>query len=800
MLSALFLAAAVPALASAFDLSTDTSPDGLIRFPLKVSTGAPVVKGVTKRQNEVALESQQNGFFYSIDVTLGTPGQQVTVNLDTGSAELWVNPDCDKAQQPSFCSGFGHFGESSTYVDLKTTGGVVYGTGYAYWNYGYDNVVVGSASIRNQVFGVAYDSSFTSVGIMGAGPDLNGWDAPYPLVIDSMVKQGLINSRVLSLDIRTLDNDRGAVIFGGIDTRKYTGRLEKRPIIPAESSPDKLTRYWVYLDGISIIQDDGSTDAIFSQTNGQPVLLDSGYTVSALPGPIFNKIVAAFPTAKTGPGAYVDVDCSVADLKGSVDFKFGNTVIKVPYADFIWRNDDRCVLGVFQDDEFPVLGDTFLRAAYVVYDWDNRNVWLANNEDCGTNLVAVGTGPNAVPDLVGECGSGSTSTSELPTSTETASVTESVTESASESMSETLTETVSSAETTGNTTISTKASQTFATYTRYSNTTFISTKYAGTTGGPAGGPGQSYVLPATTVPSTTVTATVTTSKVYTVTACPPSVTNCPVGHVTTETITHLTTYCPGSDATPSGNHGAPQPTKGPVRTVITSTRVHTITKCPGSGPCAEGGMPTTEIVYKTQLMHPEQPTGVFTIPQAIQCGAGNFGCKEGTTLGYHTFTMTSVVEAPKPTPVPGYCKNCGPPRPGNHGNGGRPSHHNNGTFTSTFTNAYTVTRVHTEHEEPTKGYAKPTKDHAEPISPQPTPNSPKPTAKSHNPIEELYTYLPTDVHAQLPSNTVATVVKTPQGESPTEPTGTPVPVVNGASAWNVPVLAAVIVGAFVAAL
>lgn len=143
MLSALFLAAAAPALASAFDLGADTSPDGLIRFPLTVSTGAPVVKGVTKRQNEVALESQQNGFFYSIDVTLGTPGQKVTVNLDTGSAELWVNPVCDKAQQPSFCSQFGHFGESSTFVNLNTTGGVVYGTGYAYWNYGYDSVVIG---------------------------------------------------------------------------------------------------------------------------------------------------------------------------------------------------------------------------------------------------------------------------------------------------------------------------------------------------------------------------------------------------------------------------------------------------------------------------------------------------------------------------------------------------------------------------------------------------------------------------------------------------------------------------------
>ncbi|KAM0541348.1 hypothetical protein ACHAPJ_013268 [Fusarium lateritium] len=782
MLSALFLAAAsAPALAHAFDAraADDSSPDGLIRFPLKVSTGAPVVKGVTKRQNEVALESQQNGFFYSIDLTLGTPGQTVTVNLDTGSTELWVNPVCEKANNPSFCANFGHFGESSTWVNLNTTGGVVYGTGYAYWNYGYDSVVVGSAAIRNQVFGVAYDTSFTSVGIMGAGPDLNGWDAPYPLVIDSMVKQGLINSRALSLDIRTLDSSRGAVIFGGIDTAKYSGHLEKRPIIPAASSPDGYTRYWVYLDGISLVQDDGSEDAVFSKTNGQAVLLDSGYTVSALPGPIFNKIVAAFPTAKTGPGAYVDVDCDVGDLKGTVDFKFGKTTIKVPYADFIWKNDDRCVLGVFQDDEFPVLGDTFLRAAYVVYDWDNRNVWLANNEDCGTNLVAIGTGPNAVPDLVGQCGSDSTSTSGLPTSTESAS--------------ESVTESVTSAETTSaDTTLS------FST-TRYRNTTAITTKSAGTSTGGSGssgypdGSGYSYDLPTTAAPSTTITSTVTTSKVYTVTACPPSVTNCPVGHVTTEIVTSLTTYCPGNDKpTDNGNHGYPRPTKAPVTSTLTATRVYTITDCPGDGPCHKGEV-KTEIVTNTHLIHPEQPTGVYTIPEAIHCGAGNFGCKEATTKGYHTVTITSVVKAPKPTPVPGYCTTCG-----------APGKHNNGTATGHYTVPGKYTHGYEQPSKPTKGH--PTGDYPKPTGdyPEPTGDYPKPTG-SPNPLEELQTYVatnrPTNVYGQIPDNTVSTMVKptgTPSGgESPSE---TGPAIVNGASSWNVPALAAVVVGALVAAL
>lgn len=92
------------------------------------------------------------------------------------------------------------------------------------------------------MFGVATDSEFASVGILGAGPSLKGWNSPYPFVIDSMAQQGLIKSRAFSLDIRTIGSDRGSVVFGGIDTKKFSGKLEKRPIIDPSNSPDGQTR------------------------------------------------------------------------------------------------------------------------------------------------------------------------------------------------------------------------------------------------------------------------------------------------------------------------------------------------------------------------------------------------------------------------------------------------------------------------------------------------------------------------------------------------------------------------------
>ncbi|TQS32109.1 hypothetical protein Golomagni_07585, partial [Golovinomyces magnicellulatus] len=390
-LAALPLAASASSFYEVLDDNNFVEREGVLRFPMKVAHGASK-HSKSKRQQAADITSRQTGYFYTIELKMGTPGQAVHVNFDTGSSDLWVNPNCAKANNETYCKSFGQFGGSSSFVDQKQSNTLAYGTGTAEIEYGYDYVTVGSAKINQQVFGVATDSDFYTTGILGAGPSLDGWDSKYPLVIDNLLQQKFIESRAFSLDLRSIGSDRGAVVYGGIDTKKFSGHLEKRPIIPAASSPDGKTRYWIYLDGITINNEDGSVSPVFNQVNGQPVLLDSGYTVSALPTKHFQKILKAFPSAYKDENGQWNVDCKVAEsTKGSVNFKFGKTVIKVPFKDFIWQQPSygTCALGVMEDNEFPVLGDTFLRAAYAVFDWDNKNIHLANNEDCGSNLVKI---------------------------------------------------------------------------------------------------------------------------------------------------------------------------------------------------------------------------------------------------------------------------------------------------------------------------------------------------------------------------------------------------------------------------
>ncbi|OAA73342.1 Peptidase A1 [Cordyceps fumosorosea ARSEF 2679] len=417
---------------------------GLLRFPVEGSRMSQSRGAASRRRQASAdLLNAEQGTQYLISLSMGTPAQDVKVAFDTGSNELWVNPDCSKAgssDSQKFCQGLGSYStSSSTAVKLGTQGGVTYGKGQVKFDYVKDSVGLGgSAKITNQTFGVAYSSSDLSGGILGAGPDLHGFDkAPYPMVVDSLAQQGVINARAFSVDLRSVDNPRGAVIFGGADTKKFSGTLSKSPIVVP--GPDGAVRYWITMDGVAVNAPDGSVKQGLADGATLDIFPDTGATLGHLPSDVVNAIAAGFPGAKwVASDKLHTVPCELRKQDKTVDFKFGGAVIKVPFSDFIWQaGTDECILGVVPTSgKTWSLGDSFLRAAYVVFDQDNKNLWLAQAADCGTNLVAFGKGSDAVTALQGDCGNSSpkgtasssttTTSTAAPTTTPTSKPTSSV--------------------------------------------------------------------------------------------------------------------------------------------------------------------------------------------------------------------------------------------------------------------------------------------------------------------------------------------------------------------------------------
>ncbi|KAJ4147538.1 hypothetical protein LMH87_002050 [Akanthomyces muscarius] len=368
-----------------------------------------------RAQNAIQSTLENMDFFYAAQVGIGTPPQNITVLIDTGSSELWVNPDCSTArpQDAEQCAQFGRynprksrtppvgpFGSEEINFGDTTDESTLTSVKIRYYT---DNIAFGSLAITNQTFGVVTESERQSQGIMGLAPDLRtGFDSekPYSLVLNSMAKQGVIASRVFSLDLRHSDVKTGALIYGGLDRSKFIGTLEKLPMVRGLQGEARLA---VSLDTLGITLSQSENYRL--QGNDTNVMLDSGTTISRLQADVAMPILQALRAKPDGDG-YFQIPCSSRYQQGSVDFGFGGMTVKVPFKDFIINVGDpfMCYVGIALTEGQQILGDTVLRAGYFVFDWDNEAVHIAQAADCGdADIVTIGTGKNAVPSVTGNC-------------------------------------------------------------------------------------------------------------------------------------------------------------------------------------------------------------------------------------------------------------------------------------------------------------------------------------------------------------------------------------------------------------
>ncbi|CAH0047381.1 unnamed protein product [Clonostachys solani] len=382
-------------------------------------------------------------WLYTVELSIGTPPQKTLVQLDTGSSEMWVNANCSAAptalNQKALCDKVPVYkvNDSSTATGPLGSSQIQYGVGEQLtgvrFNYYKDTVNISGIEIKEQIFGVAWASANVPIGILGLGPDLDrgfALNESHPLVLDTMAQSKAISSRVYSVGLGGADEAEGSLIFGGIDKGRYTGSLEKLPIvksrggksrqvpqaqlpIPLQSKEtNRLIRLTVDLAALSIHGKGKSREYdISNQTN---VLLDTGYTMSKLNQKLAEQIYTDIGAKLDESLGYYVVDCSVRDVDGGLDFKFGNKTITVPFHEFIFTAEGICAAGLepVEDDQQQVLGLSFLRAAYVIFDWDNENAHLAQSANCTSEIVPATTGPDAVPSVVGNC-EASLSTSNL---------------------------------------------------------------------------------------------------------------------------------------------------------------------------------------------------------------------------------------------------------------------------------------------------------------------------------------------------------------------------------------------------
>ncbi|KFY91835.1 hypothetical protein V500_04453 [Pseudogymnoascus sp. VKM F-4518 (FW-2643)] len=429
-------------------LLASSSLAGVVPIPIWKNPASPQLarRDIHSRATvlQVLDNSHLRGSYYA-NITVGTPPQPVSVIIDTGSSDLWVlaktaNVCLDPSIIQQLPGDVGCIGgtydstKSSTYdkltdntfkiqyVDQTASKG-----DYISETVSFNGQNKSNNAIKELQIGLAYNSTLP-VGVMGVGYNASVAAAsPYSNIIDLMVEQGLINTRAYSLWLDDLSAATGQVLFGGIDTAKYDGALSILPVLGAEG--ERPTSFAVALRGISVGHK-GKMTSITSDEFAIPVILDSGTTHTLLPRTVVNAIIR-------GLGAYdftnevgaILVDCGLRTQNPDFVFgyRFGNSTtgptINVNLSELIldfngldqslikdsfkaW--DSVCYLAIADSstvtsEAIYLLGDTFLRSAYVVYDIDNDEIGIAqSNFNSETNKIVEIMAGEKIPSITGQ--------------------------------------------------------------------------------------------------------------------------------------------------------------------------------------------------------------------------------------------------------------------------------------------------------------------------------------------------------------------------------------------------------------
>lgn len=380
---------AVAAAAGPLEAAQEPHDPGCLHMPIMHMSKAEQYQ---KRAVKVPFDQRFDVGYYT-KLSFGTPAQEALVHLDTGSFELWINPTCnnlDGAGEQQFCRAGGSYdpAQSTTVQRLGTTNTLRYGIGSANISYVKDTVGIPGTnmSVRSAQFGVATSSETQNAGILGIGHGV-GQAIGYRNFIDELKAQNVTKTRAFSVALGGKDEKQGTVVFGGVDTSKFAGGLARLPIIPAAQSPDGVRRYWVNMSSISLHPPSGRNKT-YPGTN-MPVFLDTGSTLTLLPEALVKSVASDFGSMQQDAGGYWPVDCSLVGINGTMDFAFDGVTIKVPYKELIRQFGNSCVLGLSSHSSFTLLGDTFMRSAYFVFDQDSDCVWMTQYTNCGSAPAAL---------------------------------------------------------------------------------------------------------------------------------------------------------------------------------------------------------------------------------------------------------------------------------------------------------------------------------------------------------------------------------------------------------------------------
>jgi len=225
-----------------------------------------------------------------------------------------------------------------------------------------DTVNVGGANVVDQVFGDAttlanFFAGQPLDGILGLGYPALAADQVTP-VFDNMISQKLVAQPIFGVYLDSSSGNTGSQIsFGSTVTSLYTGSFSYVPV--------SQQTYWSIK--IQSIQVSNKAVACTSGCNG---IVDTGTSVIVGPTAQVNALLSALN---------VKTDCSNYNSLPNLQVEMNGNVFSIPPSIYVLKQKNTCAALIQGElgSTMWILGDTFIRGFYTVFDRGNNRVGFA---------------------------------------------------------------------------------------------------------------------------------------------------------------------------------------------------------------------------------------------------------------------------------------------------------------------------------------------------------------------------------------------------------------------------------------
>ncbi|TVY31934.1 Aspartic-type endopeptidase [Lachnellula subtilissima] len=326
-----------------------------------------VSAAVPSQTNSAGIDQDGTDFSYFAEVKLGSANKPVYLLLDTGAGTTWVmGPSCTSGP----CKTHDSFGssDSKTFKDLSTPFSISYGSGNVTGSMAQDSLSIAGMSFTAAI-GIASTVSdqfntFPIDGILGLSlsksDGQNFWET---LAASKTLKSNMVG---LAIDRASDGPNTGVINFGSPDTSRFSGSLD---YFPSESN---LSDDWaVNITNVGV----GTTQIGISSMG----YIDTGTSFIFAPPADAKKLHASIDGATSSDDSTYTVPCTTTT---PLTFSFGQSTYSVPSKDWVSAEANGvCTSNVYGvgvvDDNSWLIGDTFLKNVYVVFDYDQSRVGFA---------------------------------------------------------------------------------------------------------------------------------------------------------------------------------------------------------------------------------------------------------------------------------------------------------------------------------------------------------------------------------------------------------------------------------------